>query len=285
MGKNAIELSNVTQRFSEKTVLSGIDLSVPEGKIFGLLGPSGAGKTTLIRILTGQLAPTDGKVLTLGKDAGTLRGEDYRKIGIMMDDFGVYERMSCLENLRFFTKIYGIPKKCAEEALERVGLSEAKKTKALELSKGMRSRLRLARVLMLGAAVLFLDEPTSGLDPATADDIRSVILTEKERGATIFLTTHNMAEAAKMCDDIALLCDGSIIERGAPDEICRRYNHRRRLSIRLTDGTEMELPHDSTAAQETARLLENGTLETIHSTEPDLETVFMELTGRRYELK
>lgn len=285
MEKNAIELLSVTQRFADRTVLNNIDLTVAEGSVFGLLGPSGAGKTTLIRILTGQLTPTGGRAVTLGKDAGGLSGGDYRKIGIMMDNFGVYERMSCLENLQFFTKIYGIPKNCAEEALERVGLAEAKKTKALELSKGMRSRLRLARVLMLRASILFLDEPTSGLDPATADDIRRVILSENERGATIFLTTHNMAEAAKLCGDIALLCDGSILERGAPDEICRRYNHRRRLAIRLTDGTELELPHDGSAAQKTAELLASGRLETIHSTEPDLETVFMELTGRRFELK
>ena len=275
---------DVSMRFGEKTVLDGVSLSVKEGEIAGLLGPSGAGKTTLIKILTGQLSPTGGSAEALGKPSGSLKGEDYKKIGIMMDDFGVWERMTCLENLLFFTKIYKVPKEKAQEAICRVGLGGEEKTSAGKLSKGMRSRLRLARVLMLSASVLFLDEPTSGLDPLSAEEIRRVILEEKERGAAIFLTTHNMTEAEKLCGEVSLLCDGKIIEQGAPSDICRRYNHRKKLTVRLFDGTELELAHDASSARKLAQLLESGEAETVHSTEPDLETVFTELTGRRVRL-
>jgi len=278
--ENAISINSITKSFGEKKVLDDINLDVKKGEILGLLGPSGAGKTTLIKILTGQLSAENGKSVINGINSQKLSGDDYRNFGIMMDNFGVYDRLSCFENLKIFARIYGIKNDRINEALESVGLSDAKKTPAQNLSKGMKSRLRLARVFMINPDILFLDEPTSGLDPATADEIQKMIQKEKEKGKTIFLTTHTMTEAEKLCDNVALLSDGKIVEYGNPKEICRRYNHQKKLKIHLTDGTEKEIPHDENSAEIISELIKSGRAETIHTTEPDLETVFMELTGK-----
>ncbi|MBQ8626035.1 MAG: ABC transporter ATP-binding protein [Agathobacter sp.] len=242
---NTITLHNLNKDFSGKTILKNINLKVKRGEIFGLLGPSGAGKTTLIKILTGQLPATSGESFINGTPSAHLKGSDYKKFGIMMDNFGVYERFSCLDNLKIFARLYKIPTKNIYTALEKVGLKDAIKTPAGSLSKGMKSRLRLARVLMINPSVLFLDEPTSGLDPATAEEIQQLILQESKHGKTIFLTTHNMAEAEKICNHVALLNEGSIVEYGSPQEICRRYNHQKKLLLHLTDGTDITLSHDA----------------------------------------
>ena len=281
--EKVIEIKNIGHKFGQKNVLEHINLEIGRGEILGLLGPSGAGKTTLIKILTGQLKPSDGVAFVFGKDSKALNGADYCRIGMMMDNFGLYERMNCYDNLLFFTKIYGLPKNRIEEVLKRVGLQDAKKTLANNLSKGMRRRLLLARVLMAEPDILFLDEPTSGLDPATTREIHNVILEEQKRGVTIFLTTHNMTEAEKLCNQIALLNEGQIMEYGEPKEICRRYNHQKKIKIHLYDGTDVELSHDKESIDVLTRYWEQEAIETIHSTEPNLETVFMELTGRKFE--
>ena len=277
---NAISINGITKSFGEKRVLDDISLDIKKGEILGLLGPSGAGKTTLIKILTGQLSAESGKSVINGTDSQKLSGKDYSGFGIMMDNFGVYERLSCFENLKIFARIYGIGNDRINEALECVGLSGAKKIPALNLSKGMKSRLRLARVFIINPDILFLDEPTSGLDPSTADEIQKMILAEKDKGKTIFLTTHTMTEAEKLCDNVALLNEGRIVEYGRPDDICRRYNHQKKLKIHLTDGTDTEIPHDKNAAEIVCEHIKSGRAETIHTTEPDLETVFLELTGK-----
>ncbi len=276
----AVSVNGITKSFGENMVLDNIRLQIKKGEIFGLLGPSGAGKTTLIKILTGQLKAEQGNSSINGTDSQKLTGKDYSGYGIMMDNFGVYERLSCFENLKVFARIYRIKNDRIHEVLEAVGLGKAKKTPASELSKGMKSRLRLARVFMKNPDILFLDEPTSGLDPATADEIQKMILAEKAKGKTIFLTTHTMTEAEKLCDTIALLHEGKIVECGNPKEICRRYNHQKQIRIHLIDGTETAIHHDENAAEIVSELLRSGKAETIHTTEPDLEAVFMELTGK-----
>ena len=278
--ESIIAANNIVKSFGGKKVLDGISFRVRKGQIFGLLGPSGAGKTTLIKILTGQLDRDAGTVEINGRDARDLTGEHSKGFGIMMDNFGVYERLSCCENLKIFAEIYGVTKDGMRNALYKVGLEGAQKTSAAKLSKGMRSRLRLARAFMTEPDILFLDEPTSGLDPATANDIHKIMLAEKEKGKTIFLTTHMMSEAEKLCDNIVLINEGKLAEQGSPQEICRRYDHRRMLAIHLSDGTDIWLPHSGSSAGQLAELLRNGSAETIHTTEPNLETVFMELTGK-----
>ncbi len=278
-----IQCLNVYKSFSGKEVLTGVNIDIPDGRIFGLLGPSGAGKTTLIKILTGQLGFDRGSVTVLDKDVKALNGDDKKKIGIMMDQFGVYERFSCADNLKVFAGIYGVPGNRIKETLEQVGLAEALRTPAANLSKGMRARLCLARVFMHSPKILFLDEPTSGLDPQTMRQIHRIILEKKKEGCTIFLTTHNMEEAASLCDRVALLNEGKIVESGAPEEICRKYNHQKKIMLHLSSGKDEELKHGGDSADEICRLMKEGKIETIHSSEPDLETVFLELTGRKLE--
>ncbi len=275
-----IRIKNISHSFGEKKVLCEINLTAEKGEIIGLLGPSGAGKTTLINILTGQLCPEKGDSFLLGKNSKELKGRDYLKIGIMMDNFGLYERMSCYDNLKFFGMLDGKKTCRIEDLLEQVGLLEAKKTTVSNLSKGMKNRLSFARALIRRPEILFLDEPTSGLDPATVEEIHKMIWAEKEKGTTIFLTTHNMHEAEKLCDNIALLNEGRIIEYGSPKEICRRYNHQKKINLHLTDGADITLEHNKESGEKILMYLSQGELETIHSTEPNLETIFIELTGR-----
>ena len=278
-----INAKGICKSFADKKVLSGIDLDIKPGTIFGLLGPSGAGKTTLIKIITGQIGFDSGEVTVFGKSVNDLTGEDKKQIGIMMDNHGMYERLSCADNLKIFADIYGVDHKRINEALYNVGLSDSAKKSAMKLSKGMRARLQLARVLMISPKILFLDEPTSGLDPMTMKYIHKLILDCRDSGCTIFLTTHNMEEAAVLCDEVALLNEGRIVERGAPEEICRRYNHQKTIKLHLTTGEDIKLPHGKTSADKISDLMEKGKIETIHSSEPTLETVFIELTGRKIE--
>uniref|UniRef100_UPI0040567291 ABC transporter ATP-binding protein n=1 Tax=Acetatifactor sp. TaxID=1872090 RepID=UPI0040567291 len=279
----AIVAKEVHHSFGEKAVLKNINLEIKQGEIFGLLGPSGAGKTTLINILTGQLCPKSGKAELLGIDSRTLTGKDYQQIGIMMDSLGLYERMSCYDNLKFFQMLDGGKTAEIEKVLEQVGLLGAKKTAVMNLSKGMRNRLSFARALLRSPKIMFLDEPTSGLDPMTTEAIHQMILQEKERGTTIFLTTHNMHEAEKLCDHIALLNEGNIVEYGVPQDICRRYNHQKRIRIHLVNGRDVELLHTKESGRILQEYFAREEIETIHSTEPNLETVFMELTGKVFD--
>ena len=278
-----VRCKDVYKSFSGKAVLAGIDFEISNGEIFGLLGPSGAGKTTLIKILTGQISYDKGSVVVFDKDVSLLSGEDKKSIGIMMDQFGVYERLSCIDNLKVFADIYGVPHGKIISTLEQVGLGDEGAKPASTLSKGMRARLSLARVFMHSPKLIFLDEPTSGLDPQTMRQIHKIILEKKKEGCTVFLTTHNMEEAYRLCDKVALLNEGVIVENGSPEEICRRYNHQKTIKLHLSSGEDVVMPHESGSAERISRLLSDGSIETIHSSEPTLETVFLELTGRRLE--
>lgn len=269
--------------FGENQVLNNISFQIPAGEIFGLLGPSGAGKTTLIKILTGQLKPDEGCALLLGRDTRELRAVEHGQIGMMMDNFGLYDRMSVMSNLSFYADIYHVSRSRIPDILKSIGLYEARNTAAAKLSKGMKNRLSLARALMNDAKILFLDEPTSGLDPSTTREIHEVLKEQRERGATIFLTTHNMYEAEALCSHVALLSRGRILEYGTPADVRRKYNHLNRLQITLKDGQSVSLENTSASALQIKEYLEQEAIEAIHSTEPTLETVFIELTGEGLE--
>lgn len=284
---DTIVTEEITHRFGTHTVLDRLSLKVQEGEVFGLLGPSGAGKTTLIKILTGQLSQTDGQAALFGTDTRKLGREEHAKIGAMMDNFGLYERLSAQDNLTFYAQIYQMPRSTISGTttgiLKRMGLYEARKTAVSGLSKGMKNRLSLARALMNQPRLLFLDEPTSGLDPAATREIHAILREQKQKGTTIFLTTHNMFEAESLCDHVGLLSNGRLIEYGEPAEICRKYNHLNRLQITLKNNETVSLPNDSTAAAPLADYLEKEEIAAIHSTEPTLESVFIELTGKGLE--
>ncbi len=278
----AVRLVNVGKSFGEKEVLRNVGFEIEEGEIFGLLGPSGAGKTTLIRILTGQLAGF-GEAFVFGESCDRLKENNYKEIGMVMDNSGIYERLNCYDNLKLFVNIYKIDKKRIEEVLGMVGLLAEKKTPAGKLSKGMKQRLILARAILHKPKLLFLDEPTSGLDPATTKSIHELLLRLRSEGTTIFLTTHNMEEATKLCDNVALLHEGKIIEYGRPVQLCRKYNEENKISILIKNDQLIMLTNLPENAARIEELFKQGEVVSIHSSEPDLEQVFLTLTGRGLE--
>jgi len=210
-----IKMQNIEKSFGQHTVLSNVSFNVKQGEIFGLLGPSGAGKTTIINLATNQLKPDSGVKEVLAKP---------REMGIMLDIGGLYPHLNCLENLNLYSEIYGLPKNKVMQVLQTVGLADSAKKNVSTLSRGMTQRLALARAILYEPKLLFLDEPTSALDPGTSKGVCALLQKLRNQGATIFLTTHNMDEALKLCDRIALLHDGKIVEQGNPNEICQRYN-------------------------------------------------------------
>ena len=277
---HTIIAKNLSVKFAQKQVLNKITFEIQEGEIWGLLGPSGAGKTTLIKIITGQLRQDEGYAEFLGKDTKELNALEHGQIGIMMDNFGLYDRLSVYDNLAFYADIYHVSHNKIADILKSIDLYDARNTAVSKLSKGMKNRLSLARALMNNPKILFLDEPTSGLDPVTTRQIHSILAEQKKNGTTIFLTTHNMFEAQKLCDHIALLSEGNIIEYGEPTDICRKYNHLNKLQVTLKDGEIILVENSRTSALQIKEYLEKELIQTIHSTEPTLETVFLELTGK-----
>ena len=231
-----IEMSHIVKSYGAQTVLSDVSFDVGQGEIFGLLGPSGAGKTTIINILTGQVDADSGEH-SLGVTAA--------ETGLMLEENGLFRRLTARENLDVFARIYGIAGGRVAAALQDVGLADAADKPVSALSTGMRQRLALARALMHQPKVLFLDEPTSGLDPVAARGIHKLIRAQRDGGTTVFLTTHDMDEAVELCSDVALLHHGRIVERGAPADVCRRHDAIKTVPdlgavfIELT-GTELE---------------------------------------------
>ena len=277
-----IQIQDVCEAFDQRQVLNNISLSVEEGVIFGLLGPSGAGKTTLIKMLIGLLSATSGNIAILGKELDKKIDESFPSFGMVLDNDGLYDRLNCYDNLELYARIYSISnrKKVINDLLEKVGLIESSKKSVSNLSKGMRQRLSFARAILHSPKIVFLDEPTSGLDPATTLQIHSMMKMLKESGTTIFLTTHNMNEAQKMCDHLALLNEGNIVEEGTPEDICLHHRKKCEVNIEMTNGEKyMVDSHDLLTVLQTV-LDTNNKIRSIHSNEPNLEEVFIELTGR-----
>lgn len=208
---DSILISNLTKKFKDKSALKDISFSISSGEIFGFLGPSGAGKTTTINILTGQLPPDEGEVKILGKDCTQLGSDDFLELGIMSDNVGFYDRLSLYDNLLFFAKFHSIEISYLDHLLKRLKLYDDRFNKAEKLSTGMKQRMLLIRAILHSPKVIFLDEPTSGMDPTLSQIVHELLLEIKNSGTTIFLTTHNMDEATKLCDSIALLHEGKIV--------------------------------------------------------------------------
>lgn len=270
---DSILISNLTKKFKDKTALKEISFSISSGEIFGFLGPSGAGKTTTINILTGQLPPDGGEVKILGKDCIQLTSDDFLKLGIMSDNVGFYDRLSLYDNLLFFAKFHNVEISYLDHLLKRLKLYDDRFNKAEKLSTGMKQRMLLIRAILHSPKVIFLDEPTSGMDPTLSQIVHELLLEIKNSGATIFLTTHNMDEATKLCDSIALLHEGKIVEQGSPREIIDKYSQTDKVKISYFDGREIIVPKE-----EAYKYLGENT-KTINTLETSLESIFIQLTG------
>lgn len=266
---------NIVKTFGSKTALNSINFEIKEGEIFGFLGPSGSGKTTMINILTGQLLPDSGITQLLGKDSQDLHPTDLEKIGIVSDQSGFYEKLSLEKNLLLYAKLYGVNLNRVDELLDQVGLLASKKILAEQLSTGMKQRMLLARALINQPKILFLDEPTSGLDPTTSKSIHELLVHLKESGTTIFLTTHDMNEATLLCDHLALLNKGKLIEEGSPANIIQKYNTNKRIKVIYKNREERIFDFSELSTLATNDII------SIHSCEPTLEEIFIRLTGEK----
>lgn len=275
-----IEVTNIVKRFKDKKALDGLNFTVDKGEIFGFLGPSGAGKTTTIKILTSQLLPSSGEAKIFNMNTYSLNKNIYNRIGVLTDTSGMYERLTIWENLQLYAGIYNLKDEAIDEVLESVGLINEKKTTVKKLSRGMKQRLLLARATINKPELLFLDEPTSSLDPGNASEVHKNLKKLNSEGTTIFLTTHNMEEADKLCDRVAFLNDGKIAEIGNPQNLKYKYAENK-ISIKLRGEDEkIVVSNDEIGAQRIKELMSDGKVQSIHSKEPSLEEIFLHVTGR-----
>ena len=230
----AIEVSHLTKVFGGRTAVSDVSFSVARGEVFGFLGPNGAGKTTTVRTLGTLIAPSSGVAIVAGIPLNAKNGPAIRsRISIMPESPGLYLRLTVLENLECFAGLYELDDVRGRigRALRAVNLEDRARDLCGSLSKGLGQRVALARALLNDPAVLFLDEPTSGLDPVATRDVHELIGSLRERGVTIFLTTHRLEEAERLCHRVAIMST-TLRLIGRPDELRERL-FRRSLDVRV----------------------------------------------------
>jgi ABC-2 type transport system ATP-binding protein len=235
-GAMAISAQRLSKRFGDRVAFEDVSFEIGRGEIFGFLGPNGAGKTTTVRTLGTLIAPTSGTATVAGLPLTSENGvEIRRRIAIMPESPGLYLRLSVAENLACFADLYEArdPADRIEKALRSVGMADRAHDACGTLSKGLRQRVALARALLSDPEVLFLDEPTAGLDPAATRDVHDLIEALRERGVTIFLTTHRLEEAERLCDRVAILST-TLRTIGRPDELRERL-FARRLAVRTVE--------------------------------------------------
>lgn len=283
-----IDVENLTFTYpgAARPVLDGISFSIARGEVFGLLGPSGAGKSTTQRILMGLLRGHSGKTEIFGRPIGQGGRDFYEKIGVSFELPSLYLRLTALENLKLFAALYDNATRDPLNVLELVDLKDAAKQKVESFSKGMKMRLNLARALLHDPELLFLDEPTTGQDPARARRTRDLIKHLRDEGRTVFLTTHNMAEAEEVCDRVGFLANGTIPALGAPIALKRDYGQSViEISIAGERGIEvLTYPMDGLDTNgDFFEILATGSVIAIHSKEASLDEVFIAVTEGKAE--
>lgn len=278
MKEQIVSMENVSIHFGSTKALKDVSVQIYKGEIFGFLGPSGAGKTTTIKLLTKQLKQDQGSIRIFGKEITDLGDALYDHIGVLSDNSGMYEKMSVYDNLKIFADLKKIPHEQIENILKKTRLWDDRRKKARDLSRGMKQRLLFSRTILHKPDILFLDEPTSALDPATSEAVYDIITELKKDGTTIFLTTHNMNEADLLCDRVAFLHEGSIVECDNPDTL--KLKHSVNEVVILSDtGKEYYTKRDKQSIWKTMQEMD-GDVARIASVEPDLKTIFLDLTGR-----
>lgn len=301
--RNVIEVTQLTKIYhtgkggAPLRAVDGVDFAVREGEVFGLLGPNGAGKTTTIRMLTGLSRPTSGHARILDFDLRSDITRIKKHIGVVPEVSNLYDELSALDNLVFAMQLYGVPrrewKSRAEALLARFHLSERRDTPFARLSRGMKRALTVAAALAHRPSLLFLDEPTTGLDVMSARNLRQMIEGLRDEGVTVFLTTHYLEEAERLCDRIAIIVKGRIIALDTVDGLKAAAQDTTVVEVTLSDrtgqiktrrvegindvaeGVRMALAQAETEGQ---RVLAVNTLR------PTLEDVFVKLTGLSAEV-
>lgn len=284
MADDAIVAEDLTYSYGQLVAVDHIGFTVAEGGILGFLGPNGAGKSTTVKMLTGQLQPKGGRATLLGMDVARNREKVQAQIGVCFELTNLYENMSAEENLKLFARLFGVKPFDAGALLQRVGLAGRERDRVETYSKGLKQRLMVARALVNRPSILFLDEPTDGLDPTSAESIRNVILEERQRGATVFLTTHDMMEADKLSDRVAFINQGKIVALDTPHNLKQQYGKRAlKAEVAGPDGdlTTKEIILDKPdTAEAVQQLFGSEQVVTIHSEEASLEDIFIRITGR-----
>jgi fluoroquinolone transport system ATP-binding protein len=284
-----IQVENLSYSYpkSEVKAVMNISFNVLDGEIFGFLGPSGAGKSTTQKLLIKLLPNYSGNVNILSKDLNSWNGDYYAHIGVGFELPNHYLKLTGEENLKLFASFY--PKIAYKpiELLKMVELDAHAKKPVEGYSKGMKMRLNFVRAIMHDPQLLFLDEPTSGLDPGYARMIKDIIINLKNKGKTIFLTTHNMHDADELCDRVAFMDDGELKLIGAPREL-KLQNGKRRVRIELRDEDKLiskEFDFNGLSEnQEFLNALANPNMQSIHSCEESLEDVFIRSTGKSLKI-
>ena len=234
-----IVVDQLTKKYGDQTAVDCITFSVHQGEIFGFLGPNGAGKTTTINVLTGLARATSGSVRIAGFDGAKEIKKAQRFMGIVPDESNLYDEFTGFENLCFCAALYGMPKeereKKAEELLKQFGLNQAGKKRFGAYSKGMKRKLTIAAGIIHEPRILFLDEPTTGIDVASARQIRLLIQTLNQRGTTIFLTTHYIEEAERLCHRVAFIVNGKLVRSGPLEELMREVQQDHIVQFSFTD--------------------------------------------------
>ena len=259
-----------------------LSFRIDSGEVFGFLGPSGAGKSTTQKVLTGLLPRYRGSVSVLGRDLAAWGADYYEQIGVSFELPNHYLRLTGMENLSYFRALYRGETRRPEALLEMVGLADDGERLVSQYSKGMKTRLGVARALLNDPRLIFLDEPTVGLDPGNARRIKGLIREQKQAGRTVFLTTHDMTVADELCDRVAFIVGGEIRLVDSPHDLKLAHGARTVVMEYDLDGRpgRREFPLDGLGANaDFLALLRDGDVHTLHTQEATLEDVFIRVTG------
>ncbi|MFA5235494.1 MAG: ABC transporter ATP-binding protein [Bacilli bacterium] len=281
----AFSLKHINFRYSKKRpeVLQDVSFDVAPGTIFGLLGPSGAGKSTTQKLMSKLLSDYEGEITYFGKDLKKFNKSFYEDIGVGFEMPVHFNKLTAMENLSFFANLYG--RKIDYEALlVRVGLGEAKHQQVGQYSKGMKARLNFVRALLNDPKVIFLDEPTNGLDPTNARIIKDIILEQKAAGKTIFISTHLMGDVEQLCDQVAFIANGKVLEISSPKALKLKYGKPQvRIEYMVGPTANQALfPLENLGTNPSfLDIIKNHTLVTIHSDEMSMEQIFIDVVGQK----
>lgn len=283
-----IQVQQVTHRYpkTDRPAVSGASFEIPKGEIFGFLGPNGAGKSTVQNLLIGLLPLQAGEILYDGVSIRKVGRKFFNRIGVSFEQQNLYAKLTGYENLSHYANLFSVPTADPTRLLSQVGLADAGGKRAGTYSKGMRQRLVFARALVNQPDILFLDEPMSGLDPNSSGNIKEMILEQRRKGTTIFLTTHNMYVAEELCDHVGFINEGKVVALDTPKNLKLRHGERSVKVEYMEDGREktdiffFSKPEDQIRLQQ---LVAGEQIITMHSQEASLEMIFQKLTGRGLE--
>jgi len=282
-GEFMYQINNLTFRYpkNKENTIKGISFEIRDGEIFGLLGPSGVGKSTTQKILTKLLDGYEGEILYKGKNLKSYNKSYYEEIGVGFEMPVHFSKLTAAENIDFFKKLYKSPID-TDDLLRRVGLYEDRNKKVSEFSKGMKVRLNFVRAMISNPKMLFLDEPTNGLDPHNSRILKDIIKEYKENGGTVLLTTHLMNDVDELCDRIAFMANGEIVEIDTPKNLKLKYGERK-VEVEYRDGEEIKKESfDLDSLKDDNRfinIIKTREILTIHSKEMTLDDIFIKVTG------